>query len=34
LIALHHLDAPWGPVDVDQREGRIICQASDFTDNG
>jgi hypothetical protein len=23
LIALHHLDAPWRPADVEQREGRI-----------
>ncbi|MEV6404120.1 UvrD-helicase domain-containing protein [Streptomyces bobili] len=24
LIALHHLDCPWRPSDVEQREGRII----------
>ena len=24
LIALHHLDAPWLPADIEQREGRII----------
>jgi hypothetical protein len=24
LIALHHLDAPWRPADVEQREGRIL----------
>ena len=23
LIALHHLDAPWRPRDIEQREGRI-----------
>lgn len=26
LIALHHLDAPWHPADVEQREGRILRQ--------
>ncbi len=26
LIALHHLDAPWRPADVKQREGRILRQ--------
>src|SRR5205823_12437666 len=26
LIALHHLDAPWPPADVEQREGRILRQ--------
>ncbi|MFI2068146.1 UvrD-helicase domain-containing protein [Streptomyces mirabilis] len=25
-IALHHLDCPWRPADVEQREGRIIRQ--------
>lgn len=25
-IALHHLDAPWRPADVQQREGRIVRQ--------
>jgi len=24
LCALHHLDAPWRPSDVEQREGRIV----------
>jgi N12 class adenine-specific DNA methylase len=24
LVALHHLDAPWLPADIEQREGRII----------
>ena len=27
-VALHHLDAPWRPADVDQREGRIIRQGN------
>lgn len=27
-IALHHLDAPWRPADVQQREGRIIRQGN------
>jgi N12 class adenine-specific DNA methylase/SAM-dependent methyltransferase len=26
LIALHHLDAPWKPAEVEQREGRIVRQ--------
>jgi hypothetical protein len=28
LIALHHLDVPWLPSDVEQREGRIIRQGN------
>ena len=28
LIALHHLDAPWRPADVEQREGRILRRGS------
>ncbi len=28
LIALHHLDAPWRPSDVEQREGRIDRQGN------
>lgn len=28
LIALHHLDAPWRPADVEQREGRIQRQGN------
>jgi hypothetical protein len=28
LIALHHLDAPWRPSDVEQREGRILRQGN------
>ncbi|MEY2152241.1 hypothetical protein AB7849_15155 [Rhodanobacter sp. 115] len=24
LVALHHLDAPWRPADVEQRDGRIV----------
>jgi hypothetical protein len=28
LIALHHLDAPWRPADVEQREGRIRRQGN------
>lgn len=26
LIALHHLDVPWRPSDIEQREGRILRQ--------
>ena len=29
LIALHHLDVPWRPADMVQREGRIIRQGND-----
>src|SRR6266404_3745801 len=28
LIAIHHLDAPWRPADVEQREGRILRQGN------
>jgi N12 class adenine-specific DNA methylase len=28
LIALHHLDVPWRPSDLEQREGRIIRQGN------
>lgn len=28
LIALHHLDCPWRPSDLEQREGRIIRQGN------
>lgn len=28
LIALHHLDCPWRPADLEQREGRIIRQGN------
>lgn len=30
LIALHHLDCPWRPSDIEQREGRIIRQGNRF----
>ena len=25
-VALHHLDCPWRPADIEQREGRILRQ--------
>src|SRR5208337_2768622 len=28
LAALHHLDAPWKPAEVEQREGRILRQGN------
>lgn len=28
LVALHHLDTPWYPADLEQREGRIIRQGN------
>ncbi len=30
LVALHHLDAPWRPSDLEQRDGRIIRQGNEF----
>ena len=32
LVALHHLDAPWRPSDLEQREGRIIRQGNKLFD--
>jgi len=32
LAALHHLDAPWRPCDVEQREGRILRQGNECED--
>lgn len=32
LVALHHLDIPWRPSDVEQREGRIIRQGNKLSD--
>lgn len=31
-VALHHLDCPWRPADVEQREGRIIRQGNQNPD--
>lgn len=28
LVALHHLDAPWKPADLEQQEGRILRQGN------
>ena len=28
LIALHHLDVPWKPADIEQQEGRILRQGN------
>jgi len=30
LVALHHMDAPWRPSDLEQREGRILRQGNMF----
>ena len=30
LVAAHHLDAPWRPSDLEQRNGRIIRQGNDL----
>jgi N12 class adenine-specific DNA methylase/predicted RNA methylase len=32
LVGLHHLDAPWRPSDLEQREGRIIRQGNKLVD--
>ena len=32
LVALHHLDAPWKPAEVEQREGRILRQKNENTE--
>lgn len=29
-VALHHLDCPWRPADVEQREGRILRQGNQY----
>jgi SNF2 family DNA or RNA helicase len=34
LVALHHLDAPWKPAEVEQREGRILRQGNDNAEVG
>jgi SNF2 family DNA or RNA helicase len=31
-VALHHLDCPWRPADVEQREGRILRQGNQHQD--
>src|SRR5204863_6805801 len=28
LVAMHHLDAPWKPAEVQQRDGRILRQGN------
>ncbi|EKF9690566.1 PLxRFG domain-containing protein [Vibrio cholerae] len=30
LVVLHHMDAPWRPSDMEQREGRIVRQGNEF----
>ena len=30
LIALHHLDAPWRPTDIEQRRGRMLRQGNGY----
>lgn len=34
LVALHHLDAPWRPSDIEQREGRILRQGNLLYEQG
>ncbi len=32
LIALHHIDCPWRPSDLEQREGRAVRQGNEWSD--
>ena len=32
LAALHHLDSPWRPCDIEQREGRILRPGNRFNE--
>jgi len=32
LVALHHVDAPWKPAEVEQRDGRILRQGNENTE--
>lgn len=32
LCALHHLDVPWRPADIEQREGRILRQGNECSE--
>src|SRR5947207_3902495 len=34
LVALHHLDPPWKPAEVEQREGRILRQGNENEEVG
>jgi len=34
LVALHHLDAPWKPAEVEQRDGRILRQGNENAEVG
>lgn len=34
LVALHHLDCPWRPRDIEQREGRILRQGNENKEVG
>ena len=34
LVGLHHVDVPWRPSDIEQREGRIIRQGNELIKNG
>jgi N12 class adenine-specific DNA methylase len=34
LVALHHIDAPWRPADIEQREGRILRQGNVLYNEG
>ena len=33
LVALHHMDVPWRPADLEQREGRILRQGNELLAN-
>ena len=34
MIAAHHLDAPWGPADMEQRDGRVYRQGNIHAEMG
>ncbi len=31
-VAMHHLDAPWRPADLEQREGRLLRQGNQYSE--
>lgn len=33
LVALHHVDVPWKPAEIEQRNGRILRQGNDLWDD-
>ena len=31
-LAMHHMDAPWRPADLEQREGRLLRQGNMYSE--